>query len=83
MESTAPKDYERPRKMRKLEDGSAVSSSDSSANRNPDSHLKVFQPELSHSSDEQVRDDQGEISAQIGGLGAKIQNDANDNVLEI
>lgn len=42
MNAKESKDYEHPRKLRKLNDNSAVSSSNSSANKNVDSHLKVF-----------------------------------------
>ena len=58
--------------MRKLEDGSAISSSDSSVNKNPDSHLKVFHPELSVSSEERANNDQDQPDALIGEDAAKI-----------
>jgi hypothetical protein len=72
MNAKESKDYEHPRKLRKLNDNSAVSSSNSSANKNVDSHFKVFQPEHSLSSDENANIDNDLLNAQIGDDGAKI-----------
>ena len=83
MNAKEQQDYEHPRKLRKLNDNSAVSSSNSSANKNVDSHLKVFQPELSVSSEDRANNDLDLDDAQIGENGAIIKKEPIDNVLEI
>ena len=55
-------DYENPRKLRKLNDNQAISSSGSSANKNyAEQHLKVFHPDNSPSSNNSLNSNRSAV----------------------